>query len=159
MTIYNKNGRDIVADPYEQTWRYVATTTSSLAPGLGGKSIFGVTGAIHVWAFMAHVTESFNSTATNMSATFIPNLGGLSNAMASSTAITSMGAGYLADLVAGFNPISFTHAQAAMGSVKVQFIADGSFYFTTDATPTAGRLKFYLLYTPLTSGSIVNHLF
>lgn len=161
MPTYDKYGREKSVAIYNDfTYRYVSTSTSSLMPGVNGKSIFGITGAIHVWAFIAHVTESINATVTNMSATFISNRDPtVMNAFSDTTPVTSTPAGSIVDLVAGFNPFAFTHVQTSMNGTKLVYTNNGTISFCTSATPTVGRMKFYLLYSPLTSGSSVNPIF
>ncbi len=156
MPIYDSYGREkITTTGYELPLKFVSTTGSiNYIPGPDGRTLFQVTGAVQIYAFVGHVLTDFLGSEA-VSGTFVSR-NGISTEFSDSTTFDSSTiiAGTFFDLINGFNPTTFGHAHVRPNEVKVDYCPQGVIKFCSTNVYSCD-LKFYMIYRPLTTGSYI----
>jgi len=159
MSIYDKNGRLKVSDTVTDfPVKFISTNSSSALPGLVGKPIFDVTGAVKILNFSAYVTGTLQTILNlTFSSSYTSSVYNAKTDLSTGGPASAATRGFLFNLVQGANPYSSGSGQVENSTVTCT-ANSGTFLLDSNVSAT-GALMFHMLYLPLESGSQINPRF
>ena len=160
MSIYDKNGRLRVSDTVTDfPIKFISTNSSSALPGLVGKPIFDVTGAVNILTFCAYVTGTLQTILNlTFSSSYTSSVYNAKTDLSTGGPASGAPGGFMFHMIHGGNPYSSGSGQTNNAGGYVCFANSGTFVLDSNVAATGG-VMFYMLYLPIDSGSQINPRF